>query len=283
MSLATITACTASISPILELAKPIMDTEPETSVGKKMINRLSGSIEVNNVSFRYNENMPYVLDDLSLKINRGQYIAVVGASGCGKSTLLRLLLGFEEPQKGAIYYDANDIKSIDLKSLRRTIGCVIQNSKLMTGSIYENIVVSAPWLTIKDAWEAAEMAGVAEDIREMPMNMHTLVADGGGGLSGGQKQRILIARALAPKPKILFLDEATSALDNITQKHVSQTLDNLNCTRIVIAHRLSTIRQCDRVIMLEKGRIVEDGTYDDLMALNGKFAELVERQQLNNN
>ena len=281
MSLATITACAASISPLLDLAKPIMDAEPETSVGKKMINRLSGSIDINNVSFRYNENMPLVLDDLSLKINKGQYVAVVGASGCGKSTLLRLLLGFEEPQKGAVYYDGSDMKSIDLKSLRRSIGCVIQNSKLMTGSIYENIVVSAPWLTVDDAWEAAEMAGVAQEIREMPMGMHTLVADGGGGLSGGQKQRILIARALAPKPKIVFLDEATSALDNITQKHVSETLDNLKCTRIVIAHRLSTIRQCDRVIMLERGKIVEDGTYDELINMKGKFAELVERQQLN--
>ena len=280
MSLASITTSTASISPILDLAKPIMDAEPETSVGKKMIIRLSGSIDINNVSFRYNENMPFVLDNLSLKINRGQYVAVVGASGCGKSTLLRLLLGFEEPHKGAVYYDAYDMKSIDLKSLRRSIGCVIQNSKLMTGSIYENIVVSAPWLTMDDAWEAAKMAGVAEDIREMPMGMHTLVADGGGGLSGGQKQRILIARALAPKPKIVFLDEATSALDNITQKHVSQTLDNLKCTRIVIAHRLSTIRQCDRIIMLEKGTIVEDGTYDELMTIGGKFAELVGRQRL---
>jgi len=280
MSLAKITSCIASISPILDLAMPIMESEPEGSVGKKMISRLSGSIDINNVSFRYNENMPDVLDNLSLKINRGQYVAVVGASSCGKSTLLRLLLGFETPDKGAIYYDGHDVKSVDLKSLRKSIGCVIQNSKLMTGSLYENITVSAPWLTIEEAWEAAEMAGIAEDIREMPMNMHTLVADGGGGLSGGQKQRILIARALAPKPKIVFLDEATSALDNITQKHVSETLDNLKCTRIVIAHRLSTIRQCDRVIMLEKGKIVEDGTYDELIAQNGKFAELVERQQL---
>ena len=280
MAFAAITASTASIGPIIDMAKPIMDAEPETSVGKKMLNRLSGSIDINNVSFRYNDNMPLVLDDLSLKINKGQYVAIVGASGCGKSTLLRLLLGFEEPQKGAVYYDANDMKTIDLKSLRRSIGCVIQNSKLMTGSIYENIVVSAPWLTMDDAWAAAELAGVADDIRDMPMNMHTLVAEGGGGMSGGQKQRILIARALAPKPKIVFLDEATSALDNITQKHVSQTLDNLRCTRIVIAHRLSTIQQCDRVIMLENGRIAEDGTYDELMVKGGKFAELVKRQQL---
>jgi ABC-type bacteriocin/lantibiotic exporter with double-glycine peptidase domain len=204
----------------------------------------------------------------------------VGASGCGKSTLLRLLLGFEQPGKGAIYYDGRDMKSIDLKSLRRNIGCVIQNGKLMAASIYQNIIVSAPTLTLAQAWEAAEMAGIAEDIRAMPMGMHTIVLEGGGGISGGQKQRLLIARAIAAKPKILFLDEATSALDNITQKHVSESIDKLKCTRIVIAHRLSTIKQCDRIITLEKGKIVEDGTYDGLIALNGKFAELVERQRL---
>ncbi|MCL2169361.1 MAG: NHLP bacteriocin export ABC transporter permease/ATPase subunit, partial [Defluviitaleaceae bacterium] len=280
MSLAGIAVEIAQIKPVLDIAKPIMDTVPETSEGKRMITRLSGSIDVNNVSFRYSPDMPLVLDDLSLKIGRGQYVAIVGGSGSGKSTLLRLLLGFEMPQKGAIYYDGNDMKDIDLKSLRKSVGCVIQNGTLMSGSIYENIVISAPHLTMDQAWEAAEMAGVADDIRAMPMGMHTLVAEGGGGFSGGQRQRLLIARAIAPKPKILFLDEATSALDNITQKHASSSLDGLKCTRLVIAHRLSTIRQCDRIIMLEGGKIAEDGTYDDLMALGGKFAELVERQKL---
>jgi len=277
ISLASASVTFASVKPILDLARPIMSAEPETSAGKKVLGKLSGSIDINNISFRYNDDMPNVLDDLSLKINRGQYIAVVGASGCGKSTLLRILLGFEKPQRGAIYYDGHDLTMIDLKSLRKSIGCVVQNGRLMTGSIYENIIVSAPWLTMDEAWQAAEMAGIADDIREMPMGMFTSVA---GGISGGQKQRLLIARALAPKPRLVFLDEATSALDSITQKHVSESLDNLRCTRIVIAHRLSTIRQCDRIIMLEKGKIVEDGTYEELMELNGKFAELVERQRL---
>lgn len=280
MSLTSVAVGISNIKSSLETAKPLMEAEPETSVSKKMLSGLSGAIDINNVSFRYNEDMPLVINDLSLRIARGQYVAVVGASGCGKSTLLRLLLGFEEPNKGAIYYDSYDMRSIDLKSLRKSIGCVFQNGTLMTGSIYDNIVISAPWLSIDEAWEVAELAGIADDIRAMPMGMHTLVSEGGGGLSGGQQQRLIIARAIAAKPKILMLDEATSALDNITQKHVSQALDKLKCTRIVIAHRLSTIRQCDRIIMLEKGQIVEDGTYKELMDLNGKFAELVDRQKL---
>lgn len=282
MSLAGVALTIAKIKPILDMAKPIMDAVPEVSEGKQVITRLSGGIELNNVSFRYNENMPYVVDDLSLKIRPGQYVAIVGATGCGKSTLMRLLLGFETPQKGAVYYDGKDLASIDLKSLRRRIGTVMQNGKLFQGDIYSNIIIAAPQLTMDQAWEAAELAGIAEDIRRMPMGMHTMISEGSGGVSGGQRQRLMIARAIAPKPKILMFDEATSALDNLTQKKVSQSLDGLKCTRIVIAHRLSTIKQCDRIIYLEKGHIVEDGTYEELIAKNGKFAELVARQRLDN-
>lgn len=224
--------------------------------------------------------MPLIIDNLSLKIKAGQYIAIVGKTGCGKSTLLRLLLGFETPKKGAIYYDNKDLSTIDLKSLRRNIGVVMQNGKLMQGDIYSNIVVAAPWLKLDDAWEAAELAGIADDIRAMPMGMHTVISEGSGGISGGQKQRLLIARAIAPKPKIIMFDEATSALDNITQRRVSESLDKLKCTRIVIAHRLSTIRQCDRIIVLDKGKIIEDGNYDELITQNGFFAELIARQRL---
>lgn len=280
LSLAGLATTIAQFKPTIEMVKPIMDAIPEVSEGKLVIERLSGGVELSNVSFRYNESMPNVLDNLSLKIRPGQYVAIVGSTGCGKSTLMRIMLGFEKPQKGAVYYDGKDLAAIDLKSLRRKIGVVIQNGKLFQGDIFANITISAPQLSMDDAWAAAEMAGIAEDIRRMPMGMHTLISEGSGSISGGQRQRLMIARAIAPRPKILMFDEATSALDNITQKIVSESLEKLKCTRIVIAHRLSTIKECDRIIYLEKGKIVEDGSYDDLIALKGKFAGLVERQRL---
>lgn len=280
MSLAGIALTAAQIKPILTMVKPFFDAVPEVSDGKQVLTRLSGGIELNNVSFGYSENMPLVIDDLSLKIRPGQYVAIVGKTGCGKSTLMRLLLGFEHPKKGAIYYDGKDLEKIELRSLRRRIGVVMQNGKLFQGDIYSNIVISAPWLSRQDAWEAAELAGIADDIRSMPMGMDTMISEGAGGISGGQRQRLMIARAIAPKPKILMFDEATSALDNITQKKISESLDSLKCTRIVIAHRLSTIKQCDRIIVLDKGKIIEDGKYDELIEKNGFFAELVSRQRL---
>lgn len=270
----------ARIQPMLDMVRPILETVPEVAENKRVVTRLTGGIELNNVSFRYTENGPLIVDDLSLKIRPGQYVAIVGATGCGKSTLMRLMLGFETPQKGAIYYDGKDLASLDLKSLRRNIGTVMQNGKLFQGDIYSNIVISAPRLTMTEAWEAAEKSGIADDIRAMPMGMHTIISEGSGGISGGQRQRLMIARAIAPKPRILMFDEATSALDNITQKIVSDSLESLKCTRIVIAHRLSTIKQCDRIIVLDKGKIIEDGKYEDLIAQDGYFANLVERQRL---
>ena len=282
-SLTGVALSIAQIKPILDMAEPILKTAPESSENRKMVTQLRGSIELSNVYFRYNDSMPYVVDGMSLKIKSGEYIAIVGKTGCGKSTLVRLLLGFETPERGAIYYDGQDMSKLDLRSLRRKIGAVTQDGSLFQGDIYSNIVISAPQLTLDEAWEAAELAGIADDIRAMPMGMQTIISEGQGGISGGQKQRLMIARAVAPKPRILIFDEATSALDNRTQKQVSEALDGLNCTRIVIAHRLSTIKNCDRILVLDKGRILEDGTYDELIAQNGFFAELVARQRLDTN
>ena len=279
-SLTSVALTVASIKPILEMAEPIMRSEPESAENKAMVTQLSGNIELSNVYFRYTDSMPYVVDGMSLKIKAGEYIAIVGTTGCGKSTLMRLMLGFETPEKGAVYYDGRDMSKLDLPSLRRRIGVVMQDGNLFQGDIYSNIVISAPQLTLAEAWEAAEIAGIADDIRAMPMGMQTVIAEGQGGISGGQKQRLMIARAVAPKPKILMFDEATSALDNRTQKQVSDALDKLKCTRIVIAHRLSTIRNCDRILVLDKGHIMEDGTYEELIAKNGFFANLVARQRL---
>lgn len=270
----------AQIKPILEMAEPFLNTEPEITENKKIVTDIIGGVELDHVSFKYTEDGPLIIDDLSFKIRPGEYVAIVGKTGCGKSTLVRLLLGFEKADRGVIYYDNRNINSLDLGSLRRKIGTVMQDAGLFQGDIYSNIVITAPELTLDDAWEAAEKAGIDEDIRNMPMQMNTIISEGQGGISGGQKQRIMIARAIAPKPKMLIFDEATSALDNKTQKQVSDSLDKMGCTRIVIAHRLSTIKHCDRIIVIDKGKIIEDGTYDELVAQNGFFADLVERQRL---
>lgn len=279
-TLAGTTMSAAQIQPILEMAEPFLKTVPETQEKKEIVTSINGGLELSHVSFRYDDDSPYILNDLSLKIKPGEYVAIVGRTGCGKSTLMRLLLGFEKPEKGAIYYDGKDIESLDLGSLRRKIGTVMQQSGLFQGDIYSNIVLTAPGLSIDEAWDAAEKAGIADDIRAMPMGMYTMVSEGGGGISGGQKQRLMIARAIAPKPKLLFFDEATSALDNKTQKQVSEALDAMGCTRVVIAHRLSTIRHCDRILVLDGGRIVEDGSYDALIEKGGFFADLVARQRV---
>ena len=280
LSFVSIASTIAQIKPVIEMAKPIMETTPEAAEVLAPVEKISGNIEINNVSFRYKDNEPSIFNNLSLKIRAGQYVAIVGKTGCGKSTLIRLLLGFEKPQKGAVYYDGKDISSLDLQSLRKKLGVVTQDGKLLHGDIYSNIVISAPQLSMDEAWEAAEIAGIADDIKAMPMGMHTMISEGAGGISGGQKQRIMIARAIAPKPNVLIFDEATSALDNITQKKISDALAALKCTRLVVAHRLSTIRQCDRIIVLDGGKIIEDGTYDELIDAHGFFAELVERQRI---
>ena len=268
----------AQIKPLFESVKPILESVPEMEEKAPQVEELFGGIEVSGVSFRYQEDGPLILDDLSLKIEPGEYVGIVGKSGCGKSTLMRLLLGFEQPLTGGIYYDSYDLAKVDKASLRRKIGCCLQSGSLFTGDLFHNITITAPWATHDDAWEALRMACLEEDVRRMPMGLHTVVSEGGGGFSGGQKQRILIARALISKPDIIFFDEATSALDNISQKAVSDNLDELMCTRVVIAHRLSTIRHCDRIVVLDKGKIAEQGTFEELMENKGLFYEMAQRQ-----
>ena len=280
MSLSGVALSAARIKPILEMAEPFLKTEPETSENKEIVTGITGGVELDHVSFRYGEDLPLVIDDLSIKIKPGDYVAIVGKTGCGKSTLVRLLLGFEKPEKGSVRFDGKDINTLDLPSLRKKIGTVMQDAGLFQGDIYSNIVITAPELTLDAAWAAAEKAGIADDIRAMPMGMNTIIGEGQGGISGGQRQRIMIARAIAPNPKLLIFDEATSALDNKTQKQVSEALDSMGCTRIVIAHRLSTIKHCDRILVVDNGHIIENGTYDELIEKNGYFAELVERQRL---
>ena len=272
-----------TLQPMYEMARPILESEPESTIDKKIIDSITGNIRLENVSFRYNETGPLIVNDLSLDIKEGEYIAIVGQTGCGKSTLVRLLLGFEKPISGNIFFDDNNIDSVDLSSLRRNIGTVLQNGTLFHADIFSNIIISSPNLKEEDAWIAAEIANIADDIREMPMGMKTVISEGQGGISGGQKQRIMIARAIVHHPKVLVFDEATSALDNKTQKSISDSIAKLNCTRIVIAHRLSTIKNADRIIMLEGGKIIEEGNYQTLIDKKGKFAELVERQRLDNN
>ena len=268
------------IEPCLKAGEDILAAETENNADKTLVTHLNGGIELNHLTFRYEPDGPAILDDLNLKIHPGEYVAIVGRSGCGKSTLIKLLLGFEYPESGTIFYDRSEIRELDLQSLRRNIGTVLQDGKLFAGNVFSNIAITAPWLTEEEAWDAAEKSGIAEDIRNMPMGMNTILSEGGGGISGGQKQRLMIARAIAPHPGILILDEATSALDNLTQKKVTESLDRMDCTRIVIAHRLTTIQECDRIIAMDGGHIVESGTYDELVHANGFFADLVSRQQI---
>lgn len=266
-----------NVVPLYERAKPIFSTLPEVSAAKTSPGKLSGAIEVSHVTFRYRQDTPLVLHDLSVSIQPGEFVAFVGPSGSGKSTLFRLLLGFETPESGAIYYDGQDLTGLDVQEVRREMGVVLQNGRLFTGDIFTNIVGSAA-LTLEDAWEAARLAGIDGDIRRMPMGMHTLISEGGGGISGGQRQRMLIARAIVGRPRVLLFDEATSALDNKTQDIVSRSLESLQATRIVIAHRLNTVINADRIFVLDKGTLVQNGTFQELMAQEGLFQELARRQ-----
>ncbi|MET0553734.1 MAG: NHLP bacteriocin export ABC transporter permease/ATPase subunit [Vicinamibacteria bacterium] len=266
-----------NVMPLYEQAKPILEALPEVDAGKADPGQLTGDIEVQHAIFRYHQDGPLVLRDISFHVKSGEFVAFVGPSGSGKSTLLRLLLGFETLESGTIHYDGQEVSGLDMQAVRRQMGAVLQSGRLMSGEIFANIVGSNR-ATVAEAWEAARMAGLAEDIEAMPMGMHTVVSEGGGTLSGGQRQRLLIARAVVNKPWLLLFDEATSALDNRTQAIVSRSLEQLQATRVVIAHRLSTIVNADRIYVIERGRLVQSGTYEELIAQPGAFADMAKRQ-----
>ena len=278
MQIAGIGTSIASLKPTVELLEPILKEIPESNTNRTKVDSITGDIEINNLKFRYNPDSPLVINDLNLSFKPGEYVGIVGSTGCGKSTLFRLILGFEKPVSGGVYFDKQSLDKLDLHSVRKRIGIVLQNGKLFADSIFANITITNPLANMDDAWKAAEKAGCAEDIKKMPMGMQTMISEDGGGISGGQKQRIMIARALISSPDLLMFDEATSALDNITQGIVVDTLAKMDITRIVIAHRLSTIKHCDRIVYLHKGKVAEEGTYDELMELRGRFYELAKRQ-----
>jgi NHLM bacteriocin system ABC transporter ATP-binding protein len=278
-SLSTTVIDVLQIVPLWQRAQPILKAEPEVDSNKADPGRLTGRLNVEHAIFRYRDDGPLTLDDVSVYANPGEFIAFVGTSGSGKSTLFRLLLGFDIPESGSIYYDGQDLAGLDINAVRRQLGVVMQNSRLTSASIYENIACGA-LVSMEECWEASKMAGFAEDIQSMPMQMHTVISEGGGNISGGQRQRLLIARALVLKPRILLFDEATSALDNRTQAIVSESLERLQVTRIAIAHRLSTIRKADRIYVFENGRITQHGSFEELAQQKGLFAQLMARQSL---
>jgi ATP-binding cassette subfamily C protein len=250
MDLGTVAVDILTVVPVYNRLKPVLEATPEVDFVKADPGTLRGRIEVSNLSFRYETGGSLILDDVGFHADPGEFVALVGPSGSGKSTLLRILLGFEKPESGSIAYDGFDASGLDPRSLRRQLGVVLQDGALLPGDIFSNIVGSAVDLTINDAWEAARLAGLAEDIEEMPMGMHTVISEGMGTLSGGQRQRLMIA----------------------------QSLDRLRATRIVIAHRLSTIENADRIYVLEGGRMVQSGTYRELVDGPGTFHDLVKRQ-----
>ncbi|WP_378943109.1 NHLP bacteriocin export ABC transporter permease/ATPase subunit [Mesorhizobium sp. ANAO-SY3R2] len=268
-----------SIGPLVARTLPLLEAEPEVGSKREAPGRLSGEIAFNRVHFRYGKDGPLVLRDVNFTIRPGEYVAIVGESGSGKSTIMRLLLGFDTPEEGAVFFDCKPADRLDTAALRAEIGVVLQNGRISPGSVYHNIA-GASGHGMEAAWAAARLVALAPDIEAMPMGMHTVLNDGGSALSGGQRQRILLARALVGEPNILLLDEATSALDNRTQRVVTDTLARLSVTRIVIAHRLSTIMNVDRIFVMDKGRLVESGTYEQLMEAQGAFHALARRQLL---
>lgn len=270
----------AQLIPVIDRIRPIFEQEAEVSDNASLTNRLSGAVEVKHLEFAYDGDEQQVLRDINMNIEPGQFIGIVGPSGCGKSTLLKCLLGFEKATKGKVYYDNKDIDALDKCELRRQMGIVLQDGKLVLGNIFSNIALASPQMKPSEAEELLKEVGLYDEVMNMPMGIFTGISDGGNTISGGQQQRVLIARALANNPRIVLFDEATSALDNVTQQKVCESLEDRNMTRVMIAHRLSTVKNCDKIYVMDKGEIVENGSYEELIDNKGLFYELAKRQQL---
>jgi ATP-binding cassette subfamily C protein len=267
-----------NLGPIYDKAKPVLETTPEYEEHMALVEDLTGAIEVSHAEFRYTPEGPPILKDLTFSIKPGEYVGIVGPSGGGKSTLLKVLLGFEKLDAGKIFYDDKDLDDLDKRELRKKLGVVLQDGQLIAGSIYDNITITNSRIGMKNVRDVISEAGLEADIAKMPMGLYTNLMEDATTISGGQKQRILIARAIVNRPRILFFDEATSSLDNVTQAIVGESLAKLNATRVVIAHRLSTVVNCDRILVISNGEIVEQGTYTELMANKALFFELASRQ-----
>ena len=269
-----------SMFPMLRHSMDLLSISPERANEGIIPADIKGDINITNLNFSYNRNEEYILKNINLQIHAGEYIGIVGASGCGKSTLLRLILGFEKPTIGKIYYDGIDLDKLNQPELRRKMGIVLQDGNIFSGTILHNIQISNPYATEEEIWEALEAAELKNDISQMPLGLHTIISEQAQTISMGQKQRIMIARAILHKPQIFLFDEATSALDNITQAKICANLGNMQATRIMIAHRLSTVMHCDRIIVMDKGQIVEVGNYQQLMDNNSFFYRLAQHQAL---
>lgn len=280
LRLGTSFSAVAAIIPALEQILPILHEAPESSMTGASVERLGGEIIFDRVSFRYDPDGPLVLDDVSMHIRPGEFVAIAGESGSGKSTLMRLALGLERPLSGTVYYDGRDIKGLNLKQLRRKIGVVLQETALMPEDIWDNIAGADESATENAVLQAARRAAVDQDISKMPMGFYTGVGKSAATLSGGESQRVMIAGALYSNPRIIMLDEATNWLDNESQAKVMRSVESLASSKLVVAHRLSTLQQADRIYVMQRGRVIQEGAYEGLIAVEGVFLDLVRRQMV---
>ena len=259
---------------------PLLAGGNQASQFTEYVHRLRGGIRAENIHFAYPGDPRGCLDGVTVSVQPGEKVAIVGESGCGKSTLLKILMGMEKPDEGNVFYDGESINGLNLKSLRRCIGSVFQFSRLFPGTIYDNVCLgNGSGQDDANVWAALDFVGYGDSVRKLPLQLQTEISEtNSSGFSGGQRQMILLARAVLDRPSVLILDEATSALDNISQEYVLSNIKSLRATVIMVAHRLSTVAGFDRIIVLKNGKIAEEGSYAELMRRGGVFTTLVRKQ-----